>query len=156
MPGPLADVPATWLGTALVATTLLGLALQLPSGVPARAGTVAETIDTVAAAPHPSAARHPLDAGAVRIQPTKIALRTPTGVSHATLGFGPITPAPPGSSLGQVLRGTPAHKVFAEPAALEQAAARSRNATVSWQDAGHALLVRRVTWGGVNVTLVGV
>jgi hypothetical protein len=146
----------TWLGTALVAATLLGVSLQLPTGVPARAGAVAETVDTVAAAPHPSAARHPLDAGAVRIHPSRISLRTPNGVSHATLGFGPITPAPSGSSLARILRGTPAHEVFESPAALDTAAARSRNATAVWQDPGPALLVRRVTWGGVDVTIVGV
>lgn len=156
MVGLPADVPAMWIGTVLVATALVGLALQLPSAPPARAGTLAETIDTVSAAPHPTSARHPVDAGAVRIHPHRIALRTPDGVSHATLGFGPVTPVPAGSALDKVLRGTPAHELFESPRAFGQSARRARRAEPGWRDPGRSLLVRRVSWGGVDVTLVGV
>lgn len=156
MVGLPADVPALWLGSVIVATMLVGLALHVPSSPPARAATLAEAIDTVSAAPHPTSSRHPVDAGAVRIRPHRIALRTPDGVSHATLGFGPVTPVMSGSALDEVLRGTPAHTVFDTPRAFRRAAHRARRTDSRWRDPGRSLIVRRVSWGGVNVTLVGV
>lgn len=156
MPGLPIDIPVLWLGTAIVTATLVGLTLQLPTATPARAGSVAETIDGVAAAPYPTSATHPLDADAVKLGPHRIGLRTPNGISHATLGFGPVTPVTSGSKLDSVLRGTPASEIFESPETLEDHAKSARNRSTQWLEPGESLIVRRVSWGGVDVTLVGV
>lgn len=156
MPGLPIDVPVLWLGTAIVTASLIGISLQLPTVTPARAGSVAETIDGIAAAPYPSSATHPLTVDAIRLRPHRIALRTPNGVSHATLGFGPVTPVTAGSKLDQVLRGTRASAIFESPRKLQEYAESARNRTAHWLEPTDSLIVRRVSWGGVDVVLVGV
>jgi hypothetical protein len=66
-----------------------------------------------------------------------------------------VTPIGDGSRLERVLVGEPPAAVFDDPAALREAAAAARNRTGGWRDATDSLRVRRVTWGGVDVTLGG-
>lgn len=150
-----ADVPHVWVATAIVATGLLGLAASLPTTTPARAGAVAETVDAVAAAPHPTTARHPIDAGAIHLTPRTVAVRTAAGVSHARLGHGPVTPVPPGGRLARVLHGVPPRALFETPEVFRAALERARQRTHDWRAVAGPVVVRRLSWEGVDVTLVG-
>jgi len=154
MPGVLADVPAVWVALALTSTVLVGAAFQFPTAAPAPATAVADTIDTVAAAPYDSTATHPIDATAVRIGPHRLAIRTAAGDTHATLTYGPVTPVTRGSTLEAVLEGTPPQRLFRSPAAFRRAVATARDRTPTWRTDVEAVTVRHVTWEEVDVTLV--
>lgn len=154
------DVPIdswyTWLGVATVSLFLLGTAVALPTAPPPSAERAAATIDRVATSDRGASATLHLEAKQIKLDSSRIALRTPAGTSHATVAFGPVTPVVPGSALEQVLAGAAPADRFGSPAAFARAAARARNRPATWRPAGNELRIRRVTWGGVDVTLVGV
>lgn len=151
------DVPVdawyVWVGLALVAATAAGAASQLPTAPPPDAGAAAGTVDRVAAAGHTATARHPLDADAAKVTPTRVALRDDGRTSRAALAA-TVTPAPRGTALWRLLRGGLPGELFEDPAALRTAAAAARNASPRWRSSDQ-LYVRAVTWEGVDVTLVG-
>ncbi|MFB6103480.1 MAG: hypothetical protein ABEJ57_00145 [Halobacteriaceae archaeon] len=154
MPGVLADVPVVWVALALTSTVLVGAAFQFPTTAPAPAAAVADTIDTVAAAPYDSTATHPIAAAAVRLGPHRLAVRTTAGVTHAAIGYGPVTPVPRGSRLARIAAGTPPPHLFGSPTAFQTAVAKARDRTPTWRTDVETIVVRQVTWGGVDVTLV--
>jgi hypothetical protein len=154
--GTPADAWYVWLGLATVSVALLGTATGLPTAAPPDAGAAARTVDAVASSQYPSTAEHPLDAAAMRLDPAGIALRTEGGTVREPFGYGPVTPVPPDASrLRAILTGDPPERVLDSPAALAARAARNRQADPDWRPAPDQLLVRRVTWEGVDVTLVG-
>ncbi|MFC7139413.1 hypothetical protein ACFQMA_06120 [Halosimplex aquaticum] len=146
-----------WLALAVVGAGVFGLALRIPTAPPPDATGVARTVDSVASSPHEATARHPLDARQIRLGSHRLGLRGPGGDAHASLAYGPVVPATGGDGdrLAAVLEGVPPNRVFASKQRFARALDRSRVRDPSWQPAPETLVVRRVTWGEVNATLVG-
>lgn len=146
-----------WVGLALVGAGIFGFALRVPTAPPPDAEPVAHTIDSVAASPHEATARHPVDARRIRIGAHRVGLRGPGGNAHASLAYGPVVSATGGDGdrLRRVLRGVPPERVFRSESTFARALDRSRATDPSWRSAPETLLVRRVTWGDANATLVG-
>jgi hypothetical protein len=149
------DAWYTWLGVAVTATALLGVALALPAGVPPDAGRAAAAVDRVAASPHAATATLSLDAEAVRLEPAGLALRNAAGTAHATLRHGPVRWAGEGTALGSVLAGARPGAVFTRPAGFLRALADARDRSGDWHAVDGPLRIRHVVWGGTDVTLVG-
>ncbi|MFB6142080.1 MAG: hypothetical protein ABEJ30_01910 [Halorientalis sp.] len=150
-----ADTWYLWLGVAAASVAAFGVAAGLPTAAPADARRAAATVDAVAASPHEATASHPLRADAVRLGTSRVALRTDGGVTHATFTEGPVTPVRDGGPLAAVLRGTAPAGAFPDPAALRRALEAARNRGGEWQETDGQLRVRRITWEGVNATIVG-
>jgi hypothetical protein len=152
------DVPLdawyTWIGLALAGTAMFGAAASLPTTAPPDAAGVADTVDAVAASDYAATAEHPLDADAVRLGPHQIGLRNDAGTTHAAFAFGPVTPVPEGSVLQAVLYGTPPDAAFESRTAFQQAVIRARTREPTWEPVERTLVVRRVSWNGIEVTLV--
>jgi hypothetical protein len=153
------DVPLdawyVWFGLAVVSGTAFGVAAAMPTAPSPDADGAAETIDGVAASRYAAVGKHPLaNADAVRVGRDTLSLRGPGGTAHASLGYGPATPATHDDSLAAVLRGEPPERVFDSPAAFERTVEAARTAEPGWRRTDK-LLVRRVSWGGVDVVLVG-
>lgn len=153
-----------WVGLTVVSAGLFGLALDLPTRPPPDAAPVARTIDSVASSPHEATANHPIDAEQIRLGAHRIGVRGSGGAAHATVAYGPVVPALGGDRvsgdggtdrLRSVLRGVPPERAFATPDSFQRALNRSRTTDPSWQPAPETLTVRRVSWEGVNATLVG-
>jgi hypothetical protein len=153
------DAPAdTWylyVGVAAASTLALGVALSLPATAPPDATRAAATVDNVASSPHAATGHAPLDADRIDLVPTGLALRNDGGTVHASFAYGPVTPVSDGGRLRRVLDGAPPSCIFTSATAFREAAATARNRTRNWRPAGDRLVVRRVTWEGVDVTLVG-
>jgi hypothetical protein len=151
---PSIDAVAVWLGLALAGLVVAGVVVELPTPRPPDATAAVTTVDAVDAADYPSTARHPVAADAVRLGPDRLSLRGPGGTSHATYGYGPVTPAPPDSPLCAVARGAPPESAFTSPVRMAGAASARRDATPTWRPVDRPLVVRKVSWEGVEVTLV--
>lgn len=150
-----ADVPPVLVALSLVSTALLGVALaSRPTPAPS-AAPLAATVDTVATADYPSTETRRVSAAAVRIQPDEIAARGPGGLSHAAIAYGPVVPVPRDTALWRVLHGTPPDDAFGGPFDLTAAVGDARSRDAAWRRDPERLTVRRVTWRGVDVTLVG-
>lgn len=150
-----ADAWYVWLGLAATSAAVLGTAVGLPTAAPPDAAPAARTVDAVATARVPSTAAQPLEAREVRVTAAGVSLRTDGGTDRAAFAEH-VTPAPPDEpALRAVLTGDPAARQFDSPAALAASAAEARRADPDWRRAPDRLLVRRVSWGGVDVTLVG-
>ncbi|WP_435335300.1 DUF7283 family protein [Haloarchaeobius sp. TZWWS8] len=147
-----------WFGVAVVSVAVAGVAVELPSTAPPDAAAAVATIDAVAGATYPTTAVHPLDATAIRLDSDRLSLRNPGGKSHATVAFGPVVFAPAGSRLERVAAGAAPDTEFGDPADFEEAVARAetRSRTTGWRPVEDRLVVRRVHWGDVAVTLVAV
>jgi hypothetical protein len=146
-----------WLALALVSAGILGFALRVPTAPPPDAKPVARTIDSVAASPHEATARQPVDARRIRIGAHRIGLRGPGGDAHASLAYGPVVRVAGGDGdrLRRVLRGVPPERAFRSESTFARVLDRSRTREPSWRPAPETLIVRRVTWGDANATLVG-
>ncbi|WP_435179689.1 DUF7283 family protein [Halorussus sp. AFM4] len=143
-----------WVGLAVAGTAAVGIAATLPRAPPPDAAGAADTVDAVAASDHAATGVHPLSVDAAKVGPYRLWLRDDGATGHAAFGFGPVTPVRPDTALWDVLRGTPPDRAFGAPADLRRAAAAARNRTPAWRRR-ERLTVRRVTWEGVDVTLVG-
>lgn len=150
------DATYYWLGLAVASLVVVGVAADLPTRPPPDAAAAANTVDALAASAYAGTATHPIEARSVRLTARSIGLRTSAGATHATFAFGPITPAGPHEGLAAVARGAPPSERFDSPAALAAAAERARADArdARWQEAPEELVVRRVNWGDVRVTLV--
>ncbi|WP_136588460.1 DUF7283 family protein [Salinigranum halophilum] len=150
------DAWYAWLGLAAATLVVFGVVSSLPTTPAPDAPAVAETVDAVATSEYETTATRALDARAVRIGPRRIGLRTDAGTAHATLGYR-VVPVEPGTTLARVLRGQPPAAVFTSRATFERAVdtARDRARDPAWRPAGRHLVVRRLSWDGVDVTLVG-
>jgi hypothetical protein len=146
-----------WLALAIVGAGILGLTLRVPTAPPPDATAVARTVDSVASSPHEATARHSLDVREIRLGSHRVGVRSSGGDAHATFAYGPVVPASGGDSdrLREVLRGIPPDRVFRSAATFERVLERSRTSDSKWQPAPERLVVRRVTWRGVDATLVG-
>ncbi|WP_299266361.1 DUF7283 family protein [Halorientalis sp.] len=153
------DAPADswylWLGVATASVLALGVAAALPATVPPDAQRAAATVDAVATSPHNATGKHRLDATAVKFGSRRIALRNDGGTAHAAFAYGPVTPVRNGTGLAAVLRGQPPTSVFQNATAFRATAADARSRARIWRETDGRLVARRVTWEGVDVTLVG-
>lgn len=150
------DATYCWLGLAAVSLVVVGVAADLPTRPPPDATAAANTVDALAASEYPGTATHPVDAASVRLAPHSLGLRTSAGATHAAFAFGPVTPATDDAALAAVARGAPPNERFESPGALAAAAERARADAreAGWRAAREQLVVRRVNWGDVRVTLV--
>lgn len=155
-----ADAMYTWVGLAVVSVAVFGVAATLPTTPPPDATGLAHTVDSVATSEYAATAEHGLAAERIRITPHRIAIASDGGTASATLRGAPITPVPPSvtaehARLRRVLAGVPPDRVFDDPTAFADAAARAQAATHRWGPAPDRLTVRGVVYGGHRVTLVG-
>lgn len=153
---PPLDAPPVLVALTIVAATTLGIATALAPTPPSDATTLAAAVDRVAASPTPTADTHATGADAVKIEPARISTRDGAGERAAVFATGRITPVPPDSRLARVLDGTPPGEVFHTPVDLEIATQYARKNPPGWQHNPARIRVRHVTWGEVDVTLVGV
>jgi len=145
-----------WVGLAVVGAALVGIAVELPRTNPPDAAAVAATVDGVAASPYDAVGEHPVRADAVRLSARRVALRRDGTTARAEFSFGPVVPVPPGDGpLRRVLDGRSPDGTFDSRAAFETAIERARERDPSWRPAPDRLTVRRVSWRGVDATLVG-
>ncbi|MFD1513490.1 DUF7283 family protein [Halomarina rubra] len=150
-----ADTLPVWVGLAVASAALCGVALGLPTGTP-DASTVARTVDEAASSPHDATTTTRLSA-ADRLELGRHALDRCRGdaCGHATFTYGPVTPVGDGESLARVLAGRSPASVFDSPATFRRAVERAREDAPVVVDGATRLTARHVTWGGVDVTLVG-
>ena len=154
--GPPIDSWYVWVGLAAVSAALVGVAAELPTTTPPDAAAAATTVDGVAASPYAAVGEHPLRADAVRLSARRIALRRDGTTARAGFAFGPVVPVPPGDGpFRRVLDGGSPAEQFDSRAAFEAATERARGRDPDWRPAPDRLTVRRVSWGGVDATLVG-
>ena len=145
-----------WVGLAAVSAAMVGVAVELPRTTPPDAAAVAATVDGVAASPYAAVGEHPLRVDAIRLSARRVALRRDGTTARAEFAFGPVVPVRPGDDgLSRVLRGSPPTDRFDSRAAFEVAMERARERDPEWRSAPDRLTVRRVSWGGVDATLVG-
>jgi hypothetical protein len=149
------DAWYVWVGLAVASLALFGTAGSLPSTAPPDAAGAADTVERVAVASHETTAEHPVSADAIRLGPHRLALRNDGGTSHAAFAFGPVTPVADGSKLDAVLHGTPTDVVFDSRGGFQQAVVDARTRDPVWHPTDRSLVVRRVSWEGYDVTLVG-
>ena len=156
---PVFDVPLdawyVWLGLAVASAAAFGVASSMPAAPPPDAAGAATTVDGVAASPHAAVGKHPLpNAEAVRVGRDTLSLRGPGGTASADLGYGPVTPTGTDEALAAVLRGDPPEIVFDSPADFGHAVEAARDVDPAWRRTDE-LVVRRVSWEGIDVVLVG-
>jgi hypothetical protein len=150
-----ADAWYAYAGVAAASLVVFGVAAGLPTAPPPDASSAARTVDRVASSHYTASASHALDADSMRLTSRGLTLRTDAGNAHATFRYGPVTPVRRGTELGRVLGGADPTRVFGSSAQLRNASAAARSRDPSWRPAPGRLHARRVTWGSVNVTLVG-
>ena len=150
-----ADTPPVLVALSLVSTALAGVAFAASPAPAPRAAPLAGTVDAVAAADTSATETRRVNADALRITPHQIAVRSDTGTAHAQFAYGPVVPVREDTRLWDVLQGTPPDDRFGSPAALEVAADRATDREHRWRHDPQRLTVRRISWRGVDVTLVG-
>lgn len=150
-----ADVPPVLVALSLVSTALLGVSLAASPAPAPRAAPLADTVDAVAAADTPGVETQSVDAPELRITRHELAVRGSAGTTHSSLAYGPVVPVHSDTSLWRVLRGTPPDDVYDSRLSFANAAVRASARDPVWRHDADRLTVRRVTWGGVDVTLVG-
>lgn len=144
-----------WLGVAAVSVAVLGVAIGLPSATPPRATAAADAIDRVAASPAGATGSHSLRAQEIKLDSKRVSLRGRGGTAHAEVAFGPVTPARANNRLQRVLAGTPPAAVFASREEFATAVSAARERRPTWRPVPSSLEIRRVSWEGEDVLLVG-
>jgi hypothetical protein len=150
-----ADVPPLLVALSLVSATLVGVAVAASPDPAPRADPLADTIEAVAAADAASAETIRVRADAVRITDRALAVRADDQTARATFAYGPVVPVRADTRLWRVLHGTNPRAVFDRPLGLRNAATAAALLPANWRRNPAELTVRRVTWRGVDVTLVG-
>lgn len=153
------DVPVdglyVWLGVALVGLVAFGVVVGLPDGTAPDARSLARAVDAVSAGPAGARGSHRVRAEAIKVGPRRVDLRGPTGSSHAAFAYGPVVPVDPGATLAPVLRGRSPSATFDRRASFADAIEGARDRDPAWRTAPDRVEVRRVSWGEIDVTLVG-
>ena len=152
------DVPIDawylWVGLAAASVLVLGVVLSLPTTPAPDAAGAADAVDTAAASAYDDVIQRPLPADRVKLGPNRISLRDGDATAHASFAYGPVTPVSEGTLLWEVVRGaSPAH-VFDSPRAFRRAAASARDESPDWRESDGTLRIKRISWEGVDVTLV--
>lgn len=148
------DAWYVWIGLTAASVTLLGIVSAIPAVPPPDAEGAADTIDRVATSRYAAIGEHPLsNADSVRVSPDTISLRGPGGTTHAALGYGPVVPATEGV-LRRILLGEPPEREFDSRHGFTTALDRVYASDPEWHDTDR-VVVRRIHWEGMDVTLVG-
>jgi hypothetical protein len=154
--GPPVESWYLWVGLAAVSAAMVGIAVELPRTTAPDTSAVATTVDGVAASPYAAVGEHPLRADAIRLSARRVALRRGETTARAEFSFGPVVPVTAEDRrLEQLLRGGSPTECFGSRSGFEAAVERARGGDSDWRPAPDRLLVRRVSWGGVDATLVG-
>lgn len=152
------DVPIdalyVWLGVGLVSLAAFGVVTALPNATAPDATAAARAIDSVAVGPPGSHDSHELAANRLKLGSSRIGLEGPGGKAHATFAY-PVTPAIVDERLSGILVGERPEEVFESQEAFDEAVRAARETDPDWRPAPDRLDVRRISWGDVNVTLVG-
>lgn len=156
---PVFDVPIdawyTWLGVAVVSVLALGTAVSVPTAPPPDAAAAADAVDRTATSQYDATAEIPVGADELRIDPHRIGLRNNAGTAHASFIYGPVTPVTADSRLDAVLHGAAPSQQFESARELRSARASTDADSARWRSTDGVVLVRHVSWAGVDVTLVG-
>jgi len=148
------DAMYVWLGLGIVSLAVAGIALALPTAAPPNPGPVADTIDDVATSAGEARATIEVSATRLKLSRRSVALRSAGGTARGRLAFGPVTPVS-GDRLRRVLRGAAPATVFRSKRAFRTALTAARSTSYHWRPAPERLTAHRVTWGGIDATLVG-
>lgn len=151
---PVSIDPVTAQFALAVAGLVAGMAVERPHEELPDVVAVADTVDAVAAAPHPTTAEHPTEARAFRVADGRIHLRGPSGWSAAPLSSGPVLGVGDGP-LGRVLSGAQPCQVFESVAALERAVGSVRERAPVRHAVDGRIRARKVQTVGAAFTLVG-
>ena len=147
------DTLWVWVAVGTVSVAVFGIVAQLPTTASPNGEAVAMTIDEVATSPPGSVATRELDADEWTVTTRRIGLHSEGGTVHETL-LNPVVPAT-NESLTAVLDGTEPSTAFNSSAAFQTATEQAATNTTRWRSAPDRMRVKRVAWGGVDVTLVG-
>ena len=150
---PHVDTLYVWVAVGAVSIAVLGVVAQLPTTAPPDGAAVATTVDEVATSPPGSVESRELTATKWSLTERRIGLRSESGTVHETL-VRPVVPAVE-EGLVAVLNGTLPSTVFESSAAFNRSIESARTDRGEWRAAPDRLTVRRVAWGGTDVTLVG-
>lgn len=152
------DVPVdamyVWVGVAAVSVAALGVVTALPTTMAPDASGVADAIDRVAVAPPGAQTTQDLEATQFRLGPAQVSLRNGAGSASASVVYGPMTPTVENDLLDLILHGRHPETVFESNGAFAEAVEEAQTRT-EWRSAPAQLTIRRVSWGGSDVTLVG-
>jgi len=147
------DTVSVWVAVGMVSVAVLGVVAQLPTSAPPDGAATATMIDEVATSPPGSVATRELHATEWSLTERQLGLRSSGGTVHETL-LQPVVPALTGR-LVHVLDGDRPAAVFDSPGAFRRVTERAQTDREEWRPAPDRLTIKRVTWGGVDVTLVG-
>ncbi|MBX0293472.1 DUF7283 family protein [Haloarcula nitratireducens] len=150
-----AETPFVWVALAAVSVAVLGVVVESPSTAPPDAAATAATVDEIATSPPGSVATRDLTATEWTLTSRQVGLRADGGTAHATF-LRSVVPAVEGR-LAAALDGRRPSELFGSPAGFRRAVERAETGTAAgeWRPAPERVTVRRVAWGGVDVTLVG-
>lgn len=143
-----------WAALAVGGVALFGVVGGLPTTPAPDAAGAADVVDRVAVAEYGATTEYRVRADAVRLDAHRIALKNDGGVSHATFAFGPVASATPDSKLATVAMGASPGVLFDTSAEFEAAVADAHTYNASWRPAAETLVVRRISWEGVDATIV--
>ncbi|MWG35427.1 DUF7283 family protein [Halomarina oriensis] len=148
------DLLPVWTGLTVASLALFGVVVGLPTGAP-DATEPASTVDEVASSSYDASATVSFRTRSrVELRPHGLDRCRGDACAHATFEFGPVVPVAADSSLAAVVAGVAPESVFDSPATLRRAVerARQRAPVVTTTSELHA---RHISWGEVDVTLVG-
>lgn len=150
------DTWYVWLGVAVASLSLAGVVFSVQPAPAPDAAAVANTVDETAGTPHDATGRHPIRADRVRLGTHRIGLESAGGRDHAAFRYGPVTPVERGTLLWEVAMGAPPEHLFDSPEAFRTAVENARDRDSRWIAPDDSLVVRSLSWEGIDVTLVGV
>jgi len=147
------DAWYAWAGVAAVAVACFGVVAGFPATAPPTASAVADSVDSVTTSPYEPRTTVEVPAEEVRLDPHRVGLRTESGTVWQTFEYGPVVPVGDGR-LEQLLDGAAPEATFESEAAFAAAVEEATEPGV-WRPAPEQFVVRRVSWGDINATLVG-
>ncbi|WP_266076022.1 DUF7283 family protein [Haladaptatus caseinilyticus] len=143
-----------WLGVTVASFVVFGVATELPTSPPPDATRAANTVDVVAGCEYTATAEHPLSAREIKLGRRGLGLRGDDGSAHATFAHDSVVPIEEGTKLWRLLRGEHPSTLFDSSSAFRSAARDAQNGRPTWKSAESTLLIRCVSWEGVDATLV--
>lgn len=147
------DAVYVWVGLALASVAALGVAVQLPTERPPDAAGVADTVDAVVTSEYPATGAYRSRAETLRLDTRRVWLRNDGGRTAATFVSG-VVPAR-SERLRQVLHGADPRRVYDSRKGFTAALRDARREEAKWRETNGRVVVRRLTWGDLDVTLVG-
>ncbi|WP_248518189.1 DUF7283 family protein [Salinarchaeum laminariae] len=153
MLGPPIDAWYVWIGVSMVSLAVLGVAVAVTPEPPSRATPAAETIEEVAASRAPASATYPIDADRVLVSEYRLVIEGEDREA-VTIDHGRMTPAERGTDLRRVALGASPNELFESTATFAEAIETARDERRRIEPAGDRLIVRKLSYGGTDVTLV--